>query len=877
MKAGYNLSVFAAILLCGTMLFYSPSAEAQFLNKLSKGLEKINKALDSIGKDGESDNNKSDSSSKNASSSAGTVNGAKPSEASTPATQDQPNTYQQDLAIIEKYKDSKLPYNVPHFTDSTRFLLLDKNEFEIFGGLTPYITDVHEGWFAIKNNKNLWSFFSAENGQCLFRNIGKTPFNNNDPHFDNGVALVEDKTDKGVDVHKILYSDGRVKFVEYKIVEDFVDGISMVKSFDAKYIPSAFYINSKGEKIYPEFTEVGKSISSLVDTREVRPLCDGLRAMKISGKWGYVDGNGTIKIKPQFYSVKDFSEGCAWVNVEESGSYKIGLIDTKGNWIIKPVFKGYSMEISDNFGNASCGLLRVVGKNDTVVYYNTSGKEIKRFDKAYATSFVNGYAFLKKDGWSYVINTDMEAVKRFKDEYGFWDITHTKPAFKNYPLALVNHNRCAATPNGEVVLRGNDDMKISVTLKEFSADGYAYAETSFGDNTVKGFIRPDGEYTVVISTKPEDNRIWQPGPGSPWKPGPRFPDPEPEPKPPLPNPPDDIPTIIGDMVKYNVTTVACPAEGGSINPGGKVEYGDVFTAKATAAPNWKLSSVTSSSNRGKTYVPNVFKVYEDMTVTANFIPKDTVKSPERSGAWIGDYNFSYATEDEIITEKIPLYVELKQTPAVSTPYGDKYGFITLYFDPEKQYRAINRRKPQSGGVTYNMMFAPMAVDGMIERNGKKYLLISGGEIKRANILVSGEGNDALSVASANIMLLLFGNQVNLGKGTYMLEYDYEGNNLRLGSMLRFHTVYGWLSADDERFIEFGTSGIIWGLYSGFASDYFAGYSLAPSEIRNDVVWYPPRSWVFENSEEHKRVKEKFDYFYKNFVSDYFGFWNDDNK
>lgn len=876
-------SFFAALFIGGAMFFYSPSAEAQFFNKISKGLEKINKALDSIGKDDGSDK-KPDASEKNSSADAGKdkeVNAGKPSAGSS---QGSSNMYEKDLAIIEEFKDKGVSYYVPHFTDSTRFLLLDKSEFEIFGALTPFITDVHEGWFAVKNNKNYWSFFSAENGQCLFRNIGKTPFNKNDPHFNNGVALVEDKSDKGMDIHKILYADGRIKFIEYKIVEDFVDGVSMVKIFDDNFIPYTFYINDKGEKIYPNFTEGGKNMSSLIDTREVRPLRNGLRAIKISGKWGYIDGNGNIKIKPQFYSVKDFSEGCAWVNVEKDGAHKIGLIDTGGNWIIEPVFKGYAMEISNDYGNASCGLLRVVGKNDSVAYYDTSGKLIKSFDKSYATSFVNGYAFLKQGKWSYVIDRDMEIVKRFEDEYGFWDITHTKPSFTNYPLALVNRNHCATAPDGNVILKGNEDLKISVTLKDFSADGYAFAETSFGGRTVRGFIRPDGAYTVVISTNPEDNRAWESGPSSPWLPDPVPPIPGPGPGPgpgpepgPLPAPPDDVVPVVGDMVKYNVTTVANPAEGGSINPGGKIEYGDTFKAKATAAPGWKLSSITSSSNRSRTYDPYTFKVYENLTVTANFIHKDTVVSPDRSGAWIGDYNFSYATENDIITEKIPLYVEMKQTPTVSTPYGDKYGFVTLCFDPEKQYRAINRRKPESGGVTYNMMFVPMVVEGMIERDGKKYLLISGGEIKMANILVSADAGDALSVASTNIMLLLFGNQVNLGKGTYMLEYDFDGDNLRLGNMLRFHTTYGWISADDERFIELGTSGIIWGLYSGFASDYFAGYSLAPSKVRDDIIWYPPLSWVFENSEEHRKIKEKFDYYYKSFICDYFGFWNSDNQ
>src|SRR6218665_2038281 len=57
--------------------------------------------------------------------------------------------------------------------------------------------------------------------------------------------------------------------------------------------------------------------------------------VKIDGKWGYIDKNGKITIKPQFDEAQWFQEGLASVKLDG----KWGYIDKTGKMAIKPQFE----------------------------------------------------------------------------------------------------------------------------------------------------------------------------------------------------------------------------------------------------------------------------------------------------------------------------------------------------------------------------------------------------------------------------------------------------------------------------------------------------------------------------------------------------------
>ena len=119
---------------------------------------------------------------------------------------------------------------------------------------------------------------------------------------------------------------------------------------------------------------------------------------------------------------------------------------------------------------------------------------------------------------------------------------------------------------------------------------------------------------------------------------------------------------------------------------------------------------------------------------------------------------------------------------------------------------------------------------------------------------------------------MFGNDLEIGQGSYLLEISKNGDNITLGSMKRFHTDYGWLDAGDERFTKLITSGIIWGFDSGLPANFFDKQILTPTQERDDVMWYVPKSWLRDDEDSYRQMKEKFDRVYKGFISDYFKLW-----
>ena len=68
---------------------------------------------------------------------------------------------------------------------------------------------------------------------------------------------------------------------------------------------------------------------------EVLRFTEGLAAVKLGRKWGFISRMGQMMIKPQFDKAIRFSEGLAAVQID--GQW--GFIDRTGKIIVKPQFK----------------------------------------------------------------------------------------------------------------------------------------------------------------------------------------------------------------------------------------------------------------------------------------------------------------------------------------------------------------------------------------------------------------------------------------------------------------------------------------------------------------------------------------------------------
>src|SRR5262249_37058689 len=70
------------------------------------------------------------------------------------------------------------------------------------------------------------------------------------------------------------------------------------------------------------------------------PSSEGLAAVRIGAKSGYIDTHGTVVIQPQFDHAGQFSEGVAAAGIGD----KNGYIDKQGTFVIMPSF-----EVADLF------------------------------------------------------------------------------------------------------------------------------------------------------------------------------------------------------------------------------------------------------------------------------------------------------------------------------------------------------------------------------------------------------------------------------------------------------------------------------------------------------------------------------------------------
>lgn len=133
----------SAVLILGLSVMVAPPvAEAQFLKKISKGLENVNKKLEKVEK-------------------AIGDNGSRkgPDKASAPSQKSSVQASAQSSSKTHEYPVVTQEYNHPYVTSETRYMQLESVYDDTY-------SDVYEGVFTVKQN-NLFSFWTID-GKCLF-------------------------------------------------------------------------------------------------------------------------------------------------------------------------------------------------------------------------------------------------------------------------------------------------------------------------------------------------------------------------------------------------------------------------------------------------------------------------------------------------------------------------------------------------------------------------------------------------------------------------------------------------------------------------------------------------------------------------------------
>jgi hypothetical protein len=103
------------------------------------------------------------------------------------------------------------------------------------------------------------------------------------------------------------------------------------------------FINTYGHQVIPPFFD------------EARPFSEGLAAVKLGGKWGYISARGACVITPQFdcgnsSMAGPFRQGLA--RVARDGKW--GYINPTGEFVIPPQFD-VALEFSEGLAEVGIG------------------------------------------------------------------------------------------------------------------------------------------------------------------------------------------------------------------------------------------------------------------------------------------------------------------------------------------------------------------------------------------------------------------------------------------------------------------------------------------------------------------------------------------
>lgn len=219
-----------------------------------------------------------------------------------------------------------------------------------------------------------------------------------------------------------MNSKGEVVISPYfEYAEDFVDGMAKVKTNNGygiidksgRYILQPIYSGCKllgnGLISYKAYKwklkdKEGKEVGDL-EFDDIMKFSEGLAAVKINNKWGFINTDGELVIEPIYDFAANFENSLCAVQLND----RWGLIDIYGNEIVEPSFQD-RLWVADDY-------ILVEGNNGKWGYLNNRGEQVidYKFEKAH--SFGEGLALVYEEGkWGYIDKQGNFAIKPDFDE-----------------------------------------------------------------------------------------------------------------------------------------------------------------------------------------------------------------------------------------------------------------------------------------------------------------------------------------------------------------------------------------------------------------------------------------------------------------------------
>lgn len=481
-----------------------------------------------------------------------------------------------------------------------------------------------------------------------------------------------------------------------------------------------------------------------------------------------------------------------------------------------------------------------------------------------------GYAFCpdpeKPFDISIVMDTKFKTVGKVQAVGSNWDDFEFQPDFTEASVAVVDHQRVIA-PDGTILIQHYGLTKSSPNdhgISPFSKSGFAKAWLKHNGERYDGFINLDGEFVIIYKWNNSVTAITSDPNNPPYtrKDPIKLPGVDPIKDPikdtKLPEPIKIVPCDskpIGPKTfsrqQYTVTVTANPASGGTASGGGKYYLGDKVPLKATPKEGWKVKSwKCETPGYYNAKLPDgVTMEGQDLTFTVDFIeiPKeDDIEGVPSSGGYMAHQTL-IDKDDKI---DFDVYMEMSADKNIQSPYGkNTYGFLTCVMDGNKdnvQPQMVNGTKTT---MSYKMFFVPMRISGMIKENGKRYLVLDGGQVLITDIRLNG--GDALAALFVNMLMAAEGTFGTVSDGCYkleMLDYDENTGECTFGEMYRFHTELGWVTTD--KYPKKYTNGFFMSKSENTSIDgrFFRGVRMKTS-AKQKVEFIPPQAFVKDKYED----------------------------
>ncbi|MFM2326150.1 MAG: hypothetical protein RIR31_352 [Bacteroidota bacterium] len=278
-------------------------------------------------------------------------------------------------------------------TSVTRYGLLEEKSKKVILPIKYEMvyTSYEDDLYIVEDTLKRFGLFSAKNEKFLI-----DPVYNNIDVFSEGLAIVQKKTGSGFNYE---YYYGAVDKTGKLVIADTFVFLSNCRDG---------LLNFKQDKKFGFIDRYSKIIIPAMYANAGN-FANGLAPVQLSAntKYGYINKENKFVIEPQYEEAKSFYEGYANVytakktydrNNNNNSVDKIGLIDTKGNNIIDPVYQSISLK--------KTGGIFKVSKDGKEGLTDSTGKIILPADNKKIDEFYYGNARVEKTTGMYgLINT----------------------------------------------------------------------------------------------------------------------------------------------------------------------------------------------------------------------------------------------------------------------------------------------------------------------------------------------------------------------------------------------------------------------------------------------------------------------------------------